>query len=240
MMRAFLAARDAAALAALPAPPRFYPGAVPRRPGEPAPDLSDYRIVHRAMTVDLDRLAVAAAELVDRPDPARLAALRHYLHAVSGEIESHHQVEDEHIWPLLAAVAADPAGLAGLSDDHERLDPLLRRARELTGAERATWELATVLREASDLLTRHVVDKERVVFELIADHVRVADYQRLQRSFRENLTPRLLPFLMPWTVRHATAEERPHLLASAGAPMRLLLRLVEGRFRAREALLFGA
>ena len=74
---------------------------VARPPGEPAPDLTDYRVVHRAMAVDLARLTRAAAELVDRPDRARMAALRYYLRAVSGEIESHHHVEDEHVWPFL-------------------------------------------------------------------------------------------------------------------------------------------
>ena len=43
---------------------------LPRTPGEPVPDLRDYRVVHRAMTLDLQRLAAAAADLVDRPDPA--------------------------------------------------------------------------------------------------------------------------------------------------------------------------
>ena len=52
------------------------------------PDLRDYRAVHRAMTVDVARLAAAAADLVDRPDPARMAALRYYLRVVSAEIES--------------------------------------------------------------------------------------------------------------------------------------------------------
>ena len=81
-----------------------------RGPDEPVPDLIDYRIVHRAMTVDLDRLATAAAELVDRPDPARMSALRYYLGAVSGEIESHHHVEDDDVWPFLVAVAGGARG----------------------------------------------------------------------------------------------------------------------------------
>jgi iron-sulfur cluster repair protein YtfE (RIC family) len=104
---------------------------LPRRPGDPVPDLLDYRVVHRAMTVDLDRLAGAAAELVRQPDPTRLTALRRYLRAVSAEIESHHQVEDDHVWPLLEAVAGEPAALVSLTGDHDRLGPLLHRANDL-------------------------------------------------------------------------------------------------------------
>jgi deazaflavin-dependent oxidoreductase (nitroreductase family) len=211
-----------------------------RRAGDPAPDLTDYRVVHRAMTVDLDRLATAAAELVDRPDPARAAALRYYLHAVSGEIESHHQVEDDDVWPLLQAVAGDLTALVALTEDHDRLDPLLHHARELAALDRVTPELAAVLREVADLLIRHVADEERDIFPIIADRVGVEDYRRLQARFRGNLRLSLLPFLVPWAVRHATPQERPALLAEAGWPMRALLALFGRRFRAREELLFGA
>jgi deazaflavin-dependent oxidoreductase (nitroreductase family) len=211
-----------------------------RRVGDPAPDLTDYRVVHRAMTVDLDRLATAAAELVDRPDPARLAALRYYLRAVSAEIESHHTVEDDDVWPLLEAVAGDRTALVPLTEDHDRLDPLLHRAGELAAHDRATPELAAVLREVADLLTRHVADEERDIFPIIAERLTVEDYRRLQARFRGNLRPALLPFLVPWAVRHATPEERPVLLAHAGRPMRALLAIFQPRFRAREELLFGA
>ncbi len=81
--------------------------------------------------------------------------------AVSGEIESHHQVEDDDVWPLLEAVAGDRTALVGLTEDHDRLDPLLHRARELAALDRATPELAAVLREVADPLIRHVADEER-------------------------------------------------------------------------------
>jgi hypothetical protein len=115
----------------------------------------------------------------------------------------------------------------------------LHRASELAARDSSTPELAAVLREVSDLLTRHVADEERDVFPLIEDCVRVEDYERLRRRFRSNLKLSLLPFLVPWAVRHATPEERPALLADAGPLMRLMLALFEPRFLAREELLFG-
>ena len=211
-----------------------------RRPaGEPAPDLTDYRVVHRAMTVDLERLCRAAAELVDRPNPARMAALRRHLRGVIAEIESHHQVEDEHVWPFLIALAGPRTALTSLTDDHGRLDPLLRRATELAAREQAGPELVAVLAELTDLLTRHVVDEERDVFPLISALVRPVDYRRLQRQFRANLRLTLLPFLLPWVFRHATAAERRVLLTHVGWPVRVLLTIVEPGYRAREELLFG-
>jgi iron-sulfur cluster repair protein YtfE (RIC family) len=210
-----------------------------RPPGEPAPDLTDYRVVHRAMTVDLDRLTLVAAELVDFPDPVRMVALRHYLGAVSAEIASHHHVEDEHVWPFLVAAAGERTALLPLTDDHERLDPLLARAAALAELDHATPELAAVLRETTDLLVRHIAAEERDVFPLISEFVRIADYNRLQQRFQANLRLTLLPFLLPWVVRHATDEERRTLLRHARWPVRVLLMMFEPRFLAREELLFG-
>jgi deazaflavin-dependent oxidoreductase (nitroreductase family) len=190
------------------------------------------------MTIDMQRLAAAAADLVDRPDPSRMAALRYYLRVVSAEIESHHHVEDEDVWPFLEALAGDRTALVPLTEDHERFDPLLFRANALATREVADPELVGVLREVADLLTRHVAAEERDIFPIITERVRVADYRRLQKRFQGNLKPNLLPFLVPWVVRHASPEDRAALLAEAGLPLRVLNRLFEARFRAREELLF--
>jgi iron-sulfur cluster repair protein YtfE (RIC family) len=214
------------------------PGVVPRRADEPVPNIIDYHVVHRAMTIDLDRLAVAAAELVDRHDRRRFRALRYYLRCVSHEIESHHHVEDEHVWPVLLAAAGERAALAPLTDEHGGLDPLLHRARVLAARPHPTPELAAVLRTTADLLAVHVEHEECEVFPLLTEFVRVEDYVHLQERFRSNLRPAMLPFVVPWAVRHATPEERTEMLGAAPWPLRLLLSLFEPRFRAREAELF--
>jgi iron-sulfur cluster repair protein YtfE (RIC family) len=213
-------------------------GVIPRPHDEPAPDITDYRVVHRAMTIDLDRLAVAAAELVEHHDNRRLRAFRRYLRGVSHEIESHHHVEDEHVWPVVAAAAGAHAALVALTEEHEHLDPLLHRASALVSRPRATSELASVLREIADLLARHVEHEERDLFPLLEEFVRVEDYTHLQERFRSNLRPRMLPFVLPWAVRHATPAERTAMVGEAPWPLRLILSLFEPGFRSQEAVLF--
>jgi hypothetical protein len=190
------------------------------------------------MTVDFARLATVATELAAHPDPARMAALRRYLEAMSAEVASHHHVEDADVWPILVAVGATRPALEQLTDDHERLDPLLHRAGQLAAADGASSELADTLGDVADLLAQHVADEERHIFARIEQHVSVHDYRRIQQRFRSNLPVRQLPFVVPWVVSHATPEERPALLASAGLPLRLVLALVERRFRARQQRLF--
>ena len=222
---------------------------LPRRPDEPAPDLLDYVVVHRAMTTDVRRLAQVADRLARGHEPLdarRAAAFRDYLAGIDAEIRSHHQIEDDHAWPFIVSVADDTAGLTELTADHGELDPLLDTAERISAqlvaapADRAlAATLATVLAELSRLLDQHVADEERIVFPLIRRFVRVADYRRLQRRFRGNLSLRALVFAAPWVVSHATAEERPMLLADAGLPLRLLLSVVGGRFAAQQRLVFG-
>lgn len=218
--------------------PDVASGVVPRRADESVPDITDYLVVHRAMSIDLDRLAVAAAELVDRPNTRQLRALRYYLRCVTHEIESHHHVEDEHVWPTLLAAGGERAALVELTEEHDRLDPLLRRAAALAARTHATAELASVLRETADLLALHIEHEERDIFPLLTEFVRVEDYARLQARFQSNLRLAMLPFVVPWAVRHATPEERTEMVGAAPWPLRLLLALSEPRFRRREAMLF--
>lgn len=207
-------------------------------PGDRRPDLLDYRLVHRAMTVDFERLATAAQELVSRPDRARRAELRRYLGAVTGEVVSHHHVEDAHVWPAVAELAGDDVALAPLTADHERLDPLLQLATQLAETDDQGLHLAATLGEIARLLARHITDEEHDLFPVIEARMRVEDYEQLQRRFRANLRLRLLSFVVPWAVSHATAEERRAVLAGAPWPLRVILALCEPRFRQRQQRLF--
>lgn len=220
-----------------------------RRVDEPGPDLSDYVLVHRAMTTDLRRLAGTADRLAqgrEQNTRHRAAALRDYLAGIGAEIRSHHQVEDDDVWPFLEALAGPAAALVELTDDHHELDPLLDTAEELAGAlatrphhHPAAEQLAQVLAALSMLLDRHVADEERDVFPLIRRYVRVRDYRRLQRRFRGNLSLRTLTFVVPWVVSHARAQERPQILAEAGWPLRVVLRIFAPRFAEQQRLVFG-
>lgn len=215
-----------------------------RGPEEPTPDLTDYVVVHRAMTTDMRLLADSAARIADGREeatPRRAAAMRYYLTGIGAEIRSHHRVEDEDVWPLLAAVAdADVAGLVALTGEHDELDPLLDAADALVARlPGSAAELAAVLDRLATLLEEHIAAEERDVFPVIRRDIRVADYQRLQERFRGNLSPSTLTFVVPWVVSHATERERAHLLGEAPWPLRVILRLFSGRFAARRALALG-
>jgi deazaflavin-dependent oxidoreductase (nitroreductase family) len=206
----------------------------PREPHEPAPDPLDHRVVHRATTTDLARLARVADELVRAPDRRRLRLLRRYLRGISAEIVHHHRVR-----PPLEAVAVDRAALVPLTQDHERLGSLLARAGELAAVDTAAPQLAATLHELADLLARHAADEERDVVPITGERVRVEDRARSQERFRAPPGLAAPAFVTLWVAGHATPDERAALLADAPPPLRVLLAVTERGFRSRARRLFG-
>lgn len=201
------------------------------------------------MCVDVRRLAELTAELAAgtaAPGRKRAAALRDYPGNVFAEIRNHHDTEDAVMWPVIVAAAGPHADLVQLTDDHHRLDPMLKGGRVIA-AEHATapadretaGRLSAVLQELSELLDRHVATEEREVFPLISQFVRVDDFTWAERHLQRNVALRLLPFLVPWVIRHATAPERAQILGQACLVLRIVLKVFGARFAAQERLVFG-
>ena len=195
------------------------PGHVFRRTdGEPAADLTEHRITHRGIELDLHRLAVVAAEFTSAPktqSDARWAALGDYLTALSLTTSSHLRVDTGCLANLLTAVTDLPT--TPRADGSLRLLRLLAEAQDTVSTsgepcDDSTGErLAAVLTEAAQISCSLFGRQERVLFPLILEYVRAADYRWVQEQFRAELPPGLLAFVVPWTMRHATAEEVPAL-----------------------------
>jgi hemerythrin-like domain-containing protein len=222
----------------------------PRRPGEPVPDLTGFTLIHRALRSGTRLLADAVGGIAQgRPcSRDRQRAVVSYALAVLHEITCHHEREDDTLWPVIVASVqgADDGAvdLAALSDDHAVLHEVLGRARGLLPAfardpQEAAPRLAPVLTELADLLDEHIAEEEALTFPVIREHISAADFARCERLFQKGTTPGQLLFLLPWIADQCTAEERAELLVVAGPPLRLLLRLGEGRYARRRDLVRG-
>jgi len=220
------------------------PGHVVRRTdGEPAADLIEHRIVHRGIEVDLRRLAAVAAEYTSAPETqanVRWGALGDYLSALSLTARSHLRIDTLCLPDLLSAVTDVPP--TPQTDGTPRLLRLLDEAQDtVTNSceqfnDSVGARLAAVLTEAADVAGTLFGRQEEVLFPLILTHVRAADYRWVQEQYRAELPAGLLAFVVPWIMRHATAEELPALNDPA---LYVTHRIFERRFTVTESQLFG-
>jgi hypothetical protein len=89
---------------------------------EPEPDLTSIVVIHRAIRQDLRRLAACLGQIAASGAPgSRSHAIWRYTAALLAQIRTHHQNEDEILWPVIAATAGQAIDLAPLTDDHQAL-----------------------------------------------------------------------------------------------------------------------
>ncbi|RJL35924.1 hemerythrin domain-containing protein [Bailinhaonella thermotolerans] len=214
----------------------------PRREGEPEVDLTVGHVEHRAIRADLRRLTEALAGAGEVPRE-RARAIRVYLDRLIFAIVRHHRIEDEALWPLLAASAPGELELDSLSEDHVRLDALLERVGESAArfaqepaAERAA--LHGLVRELRDLLEEHLAEEEATVFPAVARYVSLADYEVFERAARKRFSVGDLTFMGPWLAGYASRAERDRALAPSW-PYRVILALGRPSYRRLERRTFG-
>jgi hemerythrin-like domain-containing protein len=219
---------------------------VPRRAGDPAPDLLGITLAHRVMLADLLRLTDLAMAVRDRDvicRPRRARAISRYVELLCDSIHHHHTTEETVLWPVIQASVGDHLDLSELTDDHAALDPRLdqlrARAAEFrlsTGDRRVADLMAIELSELSALLTDHINDEEREVFPLITEHVSVADWASVERAARDGGR---MSFDGPRTLTMMTDDERAVLVQHTGIGLRVLLAALGLLHRRRERAVFG-
>ena len=216
----------------------------PRAAGDPVPDVLGMRLAHRAMLRDANRLTDLAERLAATPATGqrRADAVARYVRDFADSVHHHHSVEDDALWPVLAASAGPHVDLTELSDDHAALDPALDRLRASADAfrarpaEDAATALAVELAELRDTLTGHIGDEEASVFPVIERHVSVADWAAVEARIRARAR---LSFEAPRVLAVTTPEERATIEQEGGLALRLLLAVLVPPFRRRERAVFS-
>ena len=192
-----------------------------------SPDVDSYLRVHRALRASAARLAEATSRPADRR--ARKARAR-WFHGFADEIQCHHHIEDELLFPAIAArVATYPEIAPKLEGDHADLDVLLDdlRAALATSDERRAATLAAALR---DHLDEHLAFEDAEIAPLFIRHFTAAEYDELNTRAVKMTPPRQLLFTAPWMMSHLDDAERRALLASVPKAMTFLWIATRGRY----------
>ncbi len=140
----------------------------------------------------------------------------------AAEIQCHHHIEDELLFPAIAArVATYPEIAPKLEADHAELDELLddlKAALASTDTTRAAV-LAAALR---DHLDEHLGFEDAEVAPLFVRHFTAEEYADLDARAVKMTPFKQLLFTAPWLISHLDEAERDHLLASVPKPLTLL------------------
>ncbi len=221
----------------------------PRRAGEAQIDLSGYRLAHKGMLngarelVELSLRLRAGADTLTKP---RADALAVYVRLMTEEIHRHHSLEDDDIWPVIAASAGPAVDLAPLTSDHDELDPIMERMRDATaalcerpGSRPAIEMLAVEAVRLRDLLEEHIGEEERDVFPVMLEHVSVEDFDRLEKTAAKQFPLRDIWFLLPWFFSSISKEQAAEMAKSAPLPMKIMYVLFRGRYARFHRRIFG-
>ncbi|WP_240776697.1 hemerythrin domain-containing protein [Nonomuraea basaltis] len=206
------------------------------------PDLTVFRIMHRAMRGDLHRLVKLARQIeADREHAgqARATAIAGFAADICKAIHHHHTREDEVVWPLIERSAGAAVDLTDLSDDHAELGPLLDRLRATAqgfAAGQHVAEFGAAVRELSEHLDEHIEEEERKIFPIIEKYVSVPDWQEMEKSLRKGGDIR---FELGWVDQYATPQEMAHIRKAAGLIITIMIALMRPGHRRRHRLLFG-
>jgi hemerythrin-like domain-containing protein len=216
-----------------------------RRPGDPGPDLSGITLIHRAMVTDTGRLAELTTAIAQRRRPCgpkRAKAIARYVALMCESIHHHHTMEDDELWPVIAASAGDYVDLTELTEDHAALDPRLDRLRVTASAFGRSGDpelarpLAAGLADLHRLLEAHIADEERELFPVIRRYVSVPDWAAIEKAAQRSGR---LSFEGPRILAVATDIERATLAAGVPGPLMLLLRYLSARHRRFDRAVFG-
>ncbi|WP_433330276.1 hemerythrin domain-containing protein [Spirillospora sp. CA-294931] len=198
------------------------------------PDTHEMVVVHRVFRREF-RLA---AELVREAgaDPGRAAVLTGHVLEYLDVLHHHHAGEDELLWPPLRHCdCGDPRLFARMEEQHERIAEQVTKIRALL----PTWPagaLADALDDLGALIEEHLDEEERYVLPLAADHLSVAQWNRLGERGLRSIPRRRRLIVLGAILEDADPEEAAAFLARLPLVPRLLWRLTGPRGYRREII----
>lgn len=165
-------------------------------------------------------------------------------------LHHHHQIEDDHIWPVLVARATaehrldDVATLEAMEAEHEVIDPSLAACgagfvamtKQPSADQRNALDIhVTALHEA---LTTHLAHEERGALPLVQRTMTVAEWATSEGAARRAYGLRLMPTLLPWCRFGLPEALLPAVRAEVGAANLVAAQLFMPRFARRDRLAF--
>jgi iron-sulfur cluster repair protein YtfE (RIC family) len=199
------------------------------------PALWNMALIHRIFRSSFAELARLVTE-VPASDAARTSAVADHLGFTLDGLSAHHTTEDDLVWPVLLERARPSAALVErMEDQHHGLHTGIAEVRRLTDAWRVdpspdvASQLSAAITGMSGRLAAHLDEEEREVVPLIAEHLSVAEWDRVGKTAFDKFTPAQRFTAMGQMLEVASPAEAAAMLAPLPAPIKMLWRLLGSR-----------
>jgi Hemerythrin HHE cation binding domain len=195
------------------------------------PDLTSYRLVHRAIRQSTARLSAALGELAEADRSRRGRALARWYGGFEGELHLHHTLEDHVYFPALFRHVPTLRGyLERIDDEHRRLGELIddtgAAIRRIADPNAPFAEvIAPAVARAAELealMDGHLDFEDAEILPLFTRHMDAAEYDAVEAQALADPNFAQLRFTVPWMMANANDEERRHLLDGAPLMMKVL------------------
>ena len=196
------------------------------------------RVIHAAVRRDLDRLSTALDQMPDG-DRARGRALCRAYQNLRAELTHHHEGEDTHIWPMLAAVGIDQELLDAMESEHAAMAEALILTGAAMTAVAASGSAADAaaargsVEQTRDIVERHLRHEETELEPQLAPHHGSPAWRAVEKKLRDQ-PPAVAGRFFAWITDGMSEEHRSFLRATVPAPVVAVLARVFGRRYYRE------
>ncbi len=198
-------------------------------------DVRDTAIVHRTFRegyAEAARLVRAAPA----PPPTRVAFLADHIDFVVGMLHTHHEGEDELLYPKLIERVPDQASM---TEEVEHEHELIRTALDAASAACTTWcrqpspetgaGLAAALDELNSVAQRHLDDEEQKIVPLAAVTLTQQEWDALGDHAVAQIPRDKKPIAFGMLLEPLNDADRAHMKRTLPPPVRLLYPLLIDR-----------
>ena len=179
-------------------------------------------MLHRAILREIDRVE----HLVQAQNPQ--AARKHY-EFLSGQLHSHHELEDEYLWPLVETRTKDEKELATLSamtGEHEQLHAALDQCdQDFAGSGDLPDDCLAHLGMLRLLAAAHFAHEEADAEGLLVKYLSKEDLEAFHEASRKVPNSMLV---FPWIADGGSPEDQ-HVFDVLPGPVRLFVKPMMNR-----------
>ncbi len=195
-------------------------------------DVRDMAIVHRLFRQAYDE-AAGLVRAAPAPSPGRVTFLADHIDLVLGGLHSHHQDEDELLYPKLIERAPEQAPM---TEQVEHEHQVIATALDAASAACATWRqrpsaetgeaLAAALDHLNEVVQPHLDDEEQKVVPLAAVTLTQQEWDAMGKRGMSSIPRNKRAIAAGMMLEPLDASDRAYMMKHVPAPLRMLFPLL--------------